>query len=34
LTGEFIGQDEEGEWIFPKCEEAGVPTIEEYIERR
>jgi hypothetical protein len=38
VTGEFIRQDEEGEWIFPKSEEvlkkAGVLTIEEYIERR
>jgi hypothetical protein len=40
LTGEFIRQDEEGEWewICPKSEEvlkkAGVLTIEEYIERR
>jgi len=38
LTGEFIRQDEEGEWICPKSEEvlkkAGVLTIEEYIQRR
>jgi hypothetical protein len=38
LTGEFIRQDEEGEWICPKSEEvlkkAGVQTIEEYTERR
>jgi hypothetical protein len=38
LTGEFIRQDEEGEWIYPKSEEvlkkAGVLTIEEYIQRR
>jgi hypothetical protein len=37
LTGEFIRQDEEGEWICPKSEEglkkAGVLTIEEYIQR-
>jgi hypothetical protein len=33
LTGEFIQQDKEGEWICPKSEEvlkkAGVQTIEE-----
>jgi hypothetical protein len=38
LTGEFVRQDEEGEWICPKSEEvlkkAGVLTIEEYIQRR
>jgi hypothetical protein len=39
LTGEFIRQDKEGEWIYPKSEEvlkkAGVLTIlEEYIQRR
>jgi hypothetical protein len=38
LTGEFIRQDEEGEWICPKSEEvlkkAGVLTIEEYIQKR
>jgi hypothetical protein len=38
LTGDFIQQDEEGEWICPKSEEvlqkAGVLTIEEYIQRR
>lgn len=38
LTGEFIHQDEDGEWICPKSEEvlekAGVLTIEEYIQRR
>jgi Flp pilus assembly protein CpaB len=38
LTGEFIRQDEEGEWICPTSEEvlkkAGVLTIEEYIQRR
>jgi hypothetical protein len=38
LTGEFIRQDEEGEWICPNSEEvlrkAGVLTIEEYIQRR
>jgi hypothetical protein len=38
LTGEFIPQHEEGEWICPKSEEvlkkAGVPTVEEYIQRR
>jgi len=38
LTGEFIRQDEEGEWICPKSEEvlikAGVLTTEEYIQRR
>jgi hypothetical protein len=38
LTGEFIRQDVEGEWICPKSEEvlkkAGVLTIEEYIQRR
>jgi hypothetical protein len=38
LTGEFIRQGEEGEWICPKSEEvlkrAGVLTIEEYIQRR
>jgi monoamine oxidase len=39
LTGEFIRQDEEGEWICPKSEEvlkkAGVLMIlEEYIQRR
>ena len=38
MTGEFIRQDEEGEWICPKSEEilkkAGVLTIEEYIQRR
>ena len=38
MTGEFIRQDEEGEWICPKSEEvlikAGVLTTEEYIQRR
>jgi hypothetical protein len=38
LTGEFIRQDEKGEWICPKSEEvlkkAGVLMIEEYIQRR
>jgi hypothetical protein len=38
LTGEFIRQHEEGEWICPKSEKvlkkAGVPTIEGCIERR
>jgi hypothetical protein len=38
LTGEFIRQDEEGEWICLKREEvlkkAGVLMIEEYIQRR
>jgi hypothetical protein len=38
LTGEFIRQDEEGEWICPKSEvvlkKAGVLMIEEYIQRR
>jgi hypothetical protein len=38
LRGEFIRQDEEGEWICPKNEEvlkkAGALTIEEYIQRR
>jgi hypothetical protein len=35
LTGDFIRQDEEGEWICPKSEEvlkkAGVLTIVEYV---
>jgi hypothetical protein len=35
LTGEFIRQDEKGEWICPKSEEvlkkAGVLTIEEHV---
>jgi len=38
LTGKYIRQDEEGEWICPKSEEvlikAGVLTTEEYIQRR
>ena len=38
MTGEFIRQDEEGEWICPKSEEvlkkAGVLTIAVYIQRR
>jgi hypothetical protein len=38
LTGEFIRQDEDREWICPKSEEvlkkAGVLTIEKYIQRK
>ena len=38
LTGEFIHQDEDGEWICPSSdgvmEKAGVLTIEEYLQRR
>jgi hypothetical protein len=38
LTGVFIRQDEEGEWICPKSEDvlrkAGVLMIVEYIQRR
>ena len=38
MTGDFIRQDEDGEWICLKSEEvlikAGVLTTEEYIQRR
>jgi hypothetical protein len=39
ITGEFIHQGEDGEWICPDSndvvmEKAGVLTIEEYIQRR
>jgi hypothetical protein len=38
LTGEFIQQDKEGEWMCPKSEKvlkkAGMLTIDEYIQRR
>jgi hypothetical protein len=38
ITGEFIHQGEDGEWVCPDSndvmEKAGVLTIEEYIQRR
>ena len=38
ITGDFIRQGDEGEWIYPSSEvvleNAGVRPIEEYIQRR